>query len=85
MLDEQELTTLLLSLLPSPAFLYGALIFGILGMAAYAYGRRKASTRIKWLAICLMFYPYLVGNETWALYLIGVALCGAIYFYHDKS
>jgi len=85
MLDEQELTALLLSLLPSPAYIYGAIIFGILGMVAYAYGKKKSSTRIKWLAIGLMFYPYLIGNETWLLYLVGMALCGAIYYYHDKS
>jgi membrane associated rhomboid family serine protease len=66
--------------LPSPAYIVGAVLFGIIGMAAFFYGRKKAQARIKWLGVALMFYPYVVW-ETWMLYAVGTALCAAIYFY----
>lgn len=66
---------LLLSLLPSPAYIIGTIIFGIFGMLAFYYGRKKKQPRVKWLGIALMFYPYLIGTDTWLLYGAGIALC----------
>ena len=65
---------------PSPAYIVGAVVFGIIGFVAWRYGRKQAQPSTKWLGVALMFYPYLV-SDTWLLYSIGVALCAAIFWY----
>ena len=65
--------------LPSPAYLVGGIVFGIFGYAAYRYGKKSSNNPSKWLGIALMLYPYLI-SETWQLYAIGTALCGAVFF-----
>jgi len=77
-MDEQELRALLWSLLPSPAYLIAAFAFGLLGMAAFYYGRKKPNKRVKWLSVGLMFYPYFIGSDIRMLYGTGVAFCIAI-------
>ena len=64
--------------LPSPAYLFGALFFGIVGIAAYRYGRKAALARPRWIGVALMLYPYAI-SETWLLYAVGVALCALLY------
>ncbi len=66
--------------LPSPAYIFGAVVFGIIGLAAFIYGRKVARTPVKWLGLALMFYPYVVW-ETWMLYVVGTGLCLALYVY----
>jgi len=63
--------------LPSPAYIVGAVLFGIIGIVAYRYGKRAEKPRSKWLGVALMFYPYAV-SQTWLLYVVGVALCAGI-------
>jgi putative effector of murein hydrolase LrgA (UPF0299 family) len=63
--------------LPSPAYIFGMLLFSLLGMAAWLVGKRKQKATTKWLGVALMFYPYVV-SQTVLLYLVGAALCGAI-------
>ena len=63
--------------MPSPAYIFGALLFSFLGMAAYWYGKRAQKTTSKWLGVALMFYPYAV-TQTWLLYVVGAALCAAV-------
>lgn len=70
--------------LPSPAYLAGAILFGIIGLVAFSAGRRKALPRVKWIGVALMFYPYLIPI-TWLMYLVGLALCGALYWAHRKG
>jgi len=65
--------------LPTPAYIAGALLFGLLGLAAYRYGKRTERSRSKWLGVALMLYPYVVP-QTWLMYVIGVALCAGVYF-----
>ena len=65
--------------LPSPAYILGAILFGLVGFAAWRFGRRRDRRVTKWLGVALMFYPYLV-SQTWALYAVGVALCAGLYF-----
>ena len=64
---------------PSPAYSLGLILFGVLGIGAYYYGKRTGHRRTRWLGVALMLYPYLVW-QTWPLYLVGVALCIAIWF-----
>ena len=63
--------------LPSPAYIFGAILFSVLGMAAWVVGKRKQKATTKWLGVALMFYPYAVTN-TVMLYVVGAALCVAI-------
>ena len=65
--------------LPSPAYIFGAVLFGLVGLAAWRYGKVIGQPRIRWLGVALMFYPYLVGS-TWLLYLVGCAICGFIWW-----
>ena len=67
--------------LPSPAYLIGALFFGIIGFAAYRYGKKTSRQTTKWIGVVLMFYPYLV-SVTWMMYVVGVSLCVGLYFSH---
>lgn len=66
--------------LPSPAYIFGAVLFGIIGIAAYRYGKKAGLPVPKWLGIVLMLYPYGVA-ETWMLYGVGTGLCVALYAY----
>ena len=66
--------------LPSPAYIFGALLFGIIGFAAYRYGKKAEIAAPKWIGVALMLYPYGV-SETWMLYIIGAGLCVALYGY----
>ncbi len=78
-MDELNTLSALGFTMPSPAYLAGALLFSIFGYAAYRYGKKMEQPRRKWLGVLLMLYPYGVSDTLW-LYLIGVAVCGAIWF-----
>ena len=67
--------------LPSPAYLIGALFFGIVVYAAYQYGKKTSRETTKWIGVVLMFYPYLI-SVTWMMYVVGVSLCVGLYFSH---
>ena len=64
--------------LPSPAYIVGLIVFGILGMAAFYYGRRQDRRNTKWLGVALMLYPYAVAS-TWLLWAVGAALCVGVW------
>jgi hypothetical protein len=66
--------------LPSPAYLIGSIIFGIIGYAAYRYGKKSALSYPKWIGVTLMLFPYAV-SQTWLLYLVGCGLCIALYIF----
>jgi hypothetical protein len=63
--------------LPSPAYIFGAIVFGLIGIAAFRYGRKAGKPVTLWLGIALMLYPYAVSN-TWLMYAVGAALCGGL-------
>jgi hypothetical protein len=68
--------------LPSPAYIAGALLFGIIGYAAYRYGKKAALNIPKWIGIALMLYPYAI-SETWLLYAVGGGLCIGLYLFRE--
>ncbi|WP_428423079.1 hypothetical protein [Methylibium sp.] len=68
--------------LPGPAYLFGAIVFGLIGLAAFRSGRKSGHRTRLWLGVALMAYPYAV-SATWLLYIVGLALCAGIYF--DRS
>ena len=63
---------------PTPAYLFGAIAFGLVGLAAFRYGRKSEQARPVWIGLALMFYPYLVSN-TLLLYALGALLCAALF------
>ena len=77
--DSVDMSSLGLAL-PSPAYLAGAIFFGIIGYAAYRYGRKASLEGPRWIGLGLMLYPYLV-SETWLMYAIGSGLCAALYIF----
>jgi hypothetical protein len=70
--------------LPSPAWIFGCVLFGLVGLAAWRYGKVAEHPRTRWLGVALMFYPYLT-SRTWMLYGVGIALCAAIWWYRPRS
>jgi len=66
--------------MPSPAYLAGAIFFGIAGYAAYRYGKARSLNTVKWIGVVLMLYPYAISS-TWLLYVVGCGLCIAAYLY----
>ena len=46
---------------------------------AWRHGRRAKLPKPKWIGVALMVYPY-ATPQTWLLYLVGIALCGWLYF-----
>jgi hypothetical protein len=68
--------------MPSPAALFASLIFGIVGFAAFRYGKKSALVVPMILGIVLMVYPYFVP-ETWMIYAIGSALTFAAWHFRN--
>ena len=68
--------------LPSPAYIFGAIVFGLIGFAAWRRGRKNGRRRTVWLGLALMLYPYVVA-QTWLLYAMGIALSAAVFIDRD--
>lgn len=68
--------------LPSPAYIVGAILFGIAGYVAFRRGRKAGRPELTWAGLALMVYPYAV-SQTWFLWVVGAALCGWLYVKWD--
>jgi hypothetical protein len=68
--------------LPGPGYLMGAILFGIIGFAAYRYGKKTSREPTKWIGIALMLYPYAI-SETWLMYAVGAGLCIGLYIWRQ--
>ena len=68
--------------MPSPAVLFAGLIFGLIGIAGFTYGRRNALWKPMGIGLTLIVFPYFI-SQVLLLYAIGIALCGALYFWRD--
>ena len=64
--------------LPTPAYISGAIVFGLIGYAAFRRGRKTSAPALTWTGVALMVYPYAVP-QTWLLWTVGVALCAGLY------
>jgi surface polysaccharide O-acyltransferase-like enzyme len=69
---------------PSAANLLASVLFGIIGYAAFRYGRKTKSKPPVYIGLLLMLYPFVV-TQTWAMYAVGVALCAALYIFRQPS
>lgn len=68
--------------LPGPLYLLGAIVFGLVGYAAYRYGKKAGLPTPKWIGVALMFYPYAISN-TGLLYAVGSGLCLGLYLFRE--
>lgn len=68
--------------MPTPANLFGLIVFSVIGFAMFSYARKRGAWRTAVIGVALMIYPYFV-DQTWLLYAIGAALCGALYIFRE--
>jgi len=67
---------------PSPANLFASILFGAIGLGAFLFGKKSSRWQPMVFGAALMGYPYFI-SRTWLLYVIGSALCFALYFFRD--
>jgi len=65
--------------LPTPTYLLGLLVFGLVGYVAFRRGRKTQRPTLMWAGVATMLYPYVVP-QTWLLWLIGIAATVWFYF-----
>ncbi len=65
--------------LPGPGYLFGSVVFGLIGLAAFRDGRKNERRLSLWIGVALMLYPYAI-EQTWLLYLVGAALCAGLWW-----
>lgn len=68
--------------LPTPAALVAMLLFSGIGFVAFSYGRKMERWPLAIGGVVLMVYPYFI-NRAWLLWALGVAICGAMYWFKD--
>jgi hypothetical protein len=68
--------------MPPPAVLFAGLMFSLVGMVAFTYGRKQGQWQQMVIGIALIAFPYFV-SETWLLYAIGVGLCAALILWRN--
>jgi hypothetical protein len=66
--------------LPTPAYLAGLLVFGLVGYLAFRRGRKSKRPALTWAGVAMMLYPYAVP-QTWLLWLIGTL--ASVWFYFN--
>ena len=66
--------------MPTPEALFGAIVFGAIGMGFFVYGKRQSLVKPMVLGIALMGFPYLV-SDTVPLFIVGTALTLAAYIF----
>ena len=60
--------------LPSPSYIFGALLFSLIGWIIYRMGRKAKDGVQTILGVVLMLYTYLIPDLTWLMYLSGTGL-----------
>ena len=78
-MDELKTLEAMGLVLPSPAYIVGAIFFGIIGYVVFRRGRKSERSVLTWSGVALMLYPYAV-SETWLLLVIGAVLCSWVYY-----
>ncbi|MES2509292.1 MAG: hypothetical protein V4625_05145 [Pseudomonadota bacterium] len=63
---------------PSPAYIFGAILFSLIGYAAFRRGRKTERPLLTWTGVAMMVYSY-ATPQTWLLWAVGVAFCGWLY------
>jgi len=64
--------------MPTPGSIFGAILFGAIGMGAFVHGKRVGQVKPLAIGVALMVYPYFV-SEAWLVFAIGAVLCFLLY------
>jgi len=67
-------------MLPTPGSLFGAIVFGAIGMGAFVHGKRNGLAKPMLIGVALMIFPYFV-SEGWLVFAIGAALSYLLYLF----
>ncbi|PCI40733.1 MAG: hypothetical protein COB53_00115 [Elusimicrobia bacterium] len=62
--------------------LYAGLIFGLIGMAAFGYGKKQGKPKPMIVGALLCGYPYVITHGP-ALWIVGMALTAALFLKND--
>ena len=62
--------------------LFGQVLFGAIGLAAFVYGKKQSSFKTMLLAVAITGFPYVI-SETWILYGIGGVLTSLLFLWRD--
>jgi hypothetical protein len=65
------------------ANLIASLIFGTIGFSAFIYGKKNARYKAMVIGLLLMGYTWVVPDNNTVLYLVGIGLTLALYFFRD--
>ena len=68
--------------MPGPAALLASLLFGVIGFAAFRYGKKQVLWPPIAIGLALMVYPYFV-SQVWLIYAIGCVLCAGLFVLRD--
>lgn len=82
-MNEEQLIGQMLGMMPSMTYIVISVVFGLVGLVCFRYGRRQGKSKLLWGGVALMLYPYLIGNDTRLLIIVGAALCGVLYYWRD--
>jgi hypothetical protein len=77
-MDELKNLEALGLVLPTPTYLLGAIVFGLVGYLAFRRGRNTSMPVLTWTGVVMMVYPYAVP-QTWLLWAVGAVLSGWVY------
>jgi hypothetical protein len=64
------------------ANLFGQILFGAFGLAAFIYGKKQGSFKAMLLGVAISAYPYFI-SETWMLYAIGSLLTSLLFVWRE--
>jgi hypothetical protein len=70
--------------LPTPAALFGMVVFSCLGLWAFREGKRETNIKELMLGMALMVYSYFTP-ETWMLWVVGAGLTYGVFACRDSS
>jgi len=66
----------------TPINMVAYIIFGMIGFAAFIYGKKNASWRPMLIGLALTVYPYFLSG-TLSIYLAGIVLTAILYFWRE--
>jgi hypothetical protein len=65
--------------MPTLGAVFGMIVFGAIGFAAFLYGKRMMLPRPLIIGVVLMVYPYFVPQASW-LYAVGTLLTVGLFY-----
>jgi predicted phage tail protein len=68
--------------LPGTSNLFGSMLFGTIGFAAFIYGKKAMNWKPMVIGGALMGFTFFV-SQTWLVYLLGAGLSAALFIFRD--